>query len=310
MPATISIAKILKRFDQSCGLGLFSFSPEQDTLTNSNKRGGWSQKSDLYRIAFDGEEYGQDYMSDNSYSTSVRVRYNLLSTGTPKALERYYNDAEDGLVSRCIFGSLANQQFRSMPVWGKFTKAQQRIIDTKLRDAFALSYDEEGKVKEEYLMRLPWLCGEMNIWLERKRVEAAKAGSMAMDTFRRRAAVNGFRAGMMAHWLWGENLRHRKEVSTFAIFIAELTLDGQMKRYADQLEGEDVRTSMSKEAKKKRSTELFESLPETFTTSDVTRAAATLHIVTPSRNLIYGWHSAGLIERLANNQYHKISSEM
>lgn len=307
VPATISIAKILKRFDQSCGLGLFSFSPEQDTLTKTNKRGAWSQKSDLYRIAFDGEEYGQDYMSENSYSTSVQVRYNLLTTGTPKALQRYYDDAEDGLVSRCIFGTLANQQFRSMPVWGRFTKGQQRIVDTKLRDAFNLSFDENGAVRPEHVMRLPWLCGEMNVWLERKRLEAAKAGSVALDTFRRRAAVNGFRAGMMAHWLWGESPRHRKDVSAFAVFIAELTLDGQMRRYADQLEVDDEPRKEKNAQKQSRSSELFDSLPATFSLSDVAKETAQRNILSAPRKLIYGWRASGLIEKVGRD-YQKVSS--
>ena len=310
VPATISIAKILKRFDQSQGLGLFSFCCELDTLTKTNKRGAWSQKSDLYRISFDGEEYGQDYMSDSSYSTTVQARYNILSTGTPKALERMYADGEDGLVSRCIFGALGNQRFRSMPVWGRLTRQQQRTIDAKLRDAFALSYDETGGVKPEYVMRMAFLCGEMNIWLERKRLEAAKAGSIAIDTFRRRAAVNGFRAGMMAHWLWGESPRRRKDVTDFALFIADLTLDGQLRRFADQLETGDVKDSPSLVLTRNthRTVALYDVLPDVFTTADVTEHAGEFMIKTPARNVIYGWKTAGLIEKIDTNQFHKLTS--
>lgn len=308
VPATISIAKILKRFDQSQGLGLFSFCCELDTLTKSNKRGAWSQKSDLYRIAFDGEEYGQDYMSENSYSTTVEARYNILSTGTPRALERMYADGEDGLVSRCIFGALGNQRYRSMPVWGRMTRQQQRTVDAKLHEAFALSFDETGRVMPEHEMSLPFLCGEMNIWLERKRLEAAKAGSIAIDTFRRRAALNGFRAGMMAHWLWGESPRRRKDVTAFALFIADLTLDGQLRRFANQLEvGEGQESpSLVLTRNNNRTIALYDSLPDVFTTADVAQAASEFLIKTPARNVIYGWKSAGLIEKTDVSQFRKL----
>ena len=297
VPATISIARILKRFDQSYDLGLFSFSPEQDTVTATNNRGGWSQKSDLYRIAFDGGEYGQEYMSENSYSAMVNVKYNLLTTGTPKSVTRFYSDAEDGLVSRCIFGQLANQQYCALPVWGKLTKAQQRLIDDKMREAFALSYDEMGVVQPEHEMRMPWLCGEMNLWLERKRREAAKGANVAMDTFRRRSAVIGFRAGMMAYWLWGENTRHRSEVCAFALFVAELTLSGQMDRFAEQLE-KDSATVAAKPSRPHTSAfaELFDALPSTFTAADVAEAAARRNLKTLPRKLTYIWRTAGLID--------------
>lgn len=305
VPASISIAKALKRFDQSQGLGLFSFSAELDTMTNSNKRGGWSQKTDLYRLGYEGGEYGVDYMSENSYSATVTVRYNILSTGTPNAVDRFYHDCEDGLNSRVLFCSLANQQFRSLPVWGKFTKGQARIVDTKLHEAYALSYDEAGGVQPEYVMRMPWLCGEMNLWLERRRLEAAKSGSVAMDTFRRRAALNGFRAGMMAWWLWGENTRHRKETADFALFVADLTLNGQMHRFAGQLESDADKASVNTLATT-RVSELFDSLPATFTTAQVATAATKQGIKSIPRKLIYNWRIAGLIEKV-NQEYHKLS---
>lgn len=89
IPVTISIAKLLKRLDNAGHQHLFSFSEEIDTLTKTNRSGAWAQKSDLYRLAFDNAEYGQDYMSENTYSAIVNVYYNLLLCGTPQAVKRF-----------------------------------------------------------------------------------------------------------------------------------------------------------------------------------------------------------------------------
>ena len=90
IPAKVSVAMLLKRMVQARGLHLISVSPEADTLTNSNKAGVWAQKSDIYRVAQDGEggRYGQDYKSDVSFSATCRMRYNLLTLGTPGAIAR------------------------------------------------------------------------------------------------------------------------------------------------------------------------------------------------------------------------------
>lgn len=196
------------------------------------------------------------------------------------------------------------------PVWGRMTRQQQRTVDAKLHEAFALSFDETGCVMPEHEMSLPFLCGEMNIWLERKRLEAAKAGSIAIDTFRRRAALNGFRAGMMAHWLWGESPRRRKDVTAFALFIADLTLDGQLRRFANQLEvGEGQESpSLVLTRNNNRTIALYDSLPDVFTTADVAHAASEFLIKTPARNVIYGWKSAGLIEKTDVSQFRKLGS--
>ena len=74
IPAKISVAKLLKRAVQAQGLHLISVSAEVDTLTNSNNSGAWAQKSDIYRIAQDGDggRYGQDYQRPPSPSWAMR----------------------------------------------------------------------------------------------------------------------------------------------------------------------------------------------------------------------------------------------
>jgi len=76
---------------------------EMDTLVKSERAGVWSQKSDIYRLAFDNAEYGQAYMSDSSFNAHIHVYYNLLLTGTPNSLRRFFKDLENGLATRVCF---------------------------------------------------------------------------------------------------------------------------------------------------------------------------------------------------------------
>ncbi|MBR4499254.1 MAG: DUF3987 domain-containing protein, partial [Paludibacteraceae bacterium] len=96
----ISIAKLLQLLTYAEGKHLIGIGEEMDTLVKSERAGVWSQKSDIYRLAFDNAEYGQAYMSDSSFNAHIHVYYNLLLTGTPNSLRRFFKDLENGLATR------------------------------------------------------------------------------------------------------------------------------------------------------------------------------------------------------------------
>ena len=99
----ISIAKLLQLLTYAEGRHLIGIGEEMDTLVKSERAGVWSQKSDIYRLAFDNAEYGQAYMSDASFNAHIKVYYNLLLTGTPNSLKRFFKDLENGLATRVCF---------------------------------------------------------------------------------------------------------------------------------------------------------------------------------------------------------------
>ena len=96
----ISIAKLLQLLTYAEGKHLIGIGEEMDTLVKSERAGVWSQKSDIYRLAFDNAEYGQAYMSDSSFNAHIHVYYNLLLTGTPNSMKRFFKDLENGLATR------------------------------------------------------------------------------------------------------------------------------------------------------------------------------------------------------------------
>jgi hypothetical protein len=71
-------------------------------VANTNRSGAWSKKMEIYKNAFDNELYGQDYRSEDSYSTIVPVAYNYLFAGTYEAVMDFYDNhaVKSGLASR------------------------------------------------------------------------------------------------------------------------------------------------------------------------------------------------------------------
>ena len=294
----ISIAKLLQLLSYSDNKHLIGIAEELDTLTKSEKAGVWSQKRDIYRLAFDNAYYGQNYMSDNSFSANVPVYYNLLLTGTPNAAARFFKDVEDGLITRFCFAQLPDMFGQDIPNFEDYSEAEQRYI---IGTATQLM-DESGEV----------VCAGVNQhiakWVKQKGQEAVLEDSRAKDTLRKRAAVIGFRAGYLAYILNGR--KYSKEIGQFAVWVAEYTFQNQMELFGSKFE-EIMQGQIDEQGKRSHNKVLFEDLPTQFTLGElrqrrterglsVTRCAIAM--------LISRWIRKGLITETAKNEYKKLTT--
>ena len=297
IPVKVSVAQLLKRMMQARGLHLISISPEADTMTNSNKSGSWAMKSDIYRIAqdADGGRFGQDYKSDVSYSATCQMRYNLVTLGTPGAMARAYPDVEDGLITRCIMATLPDQFGKPMPVRQELSRRQQQVIDDKVRALMALCQDAEGNVLPEHNLSLPWLQDAVSQWIEVQRIRAVRDQDYARDQFRRRAALIGFRAGMVAAFLWGKLNRERKGFTIeFAIWVAEYILQSLLDRYSQRVN----EAALGYETPKaQRYPSLYDAMGDVFTIPELRRAAIAQGCHSPVKTIIFRWNANGLIQK-------------
>ena len=297
IPAKVSVAQLLKRMVQARGLHLISGSAEADTLTNSNKSGVWAQKSDIYRIAQDGDggRYGQDYKSDISFSATCKMRYNLLTLGTPGAIARAYPDVEDGLITRCIMVELPSQFGKPMPIRKPFTGRQMRVIQERIQALMALSQDEAGNVLPEYQLNLSWLNEGIEGWIEQQRLRSVRADDHARDQFMRRAAQIGFRAGMVATVLWGKlNAERKGYVIEFALWTADLILNTLHGRYAPKVNEQAMQYEIPVA---RRYPSLFEAMGDVFTLADLQKAVHAQSIHSPLKNIIFRWTENRIIEK-------------
>ena len=292
----ISIAKLLQLLTYAEGKHLISIGEELDTLVKSEKAGVWSQKSDILRLAFDNGFYGQNYMSDASFSAHVKVYYNLLLTGTPNSLKRFFKDPEDGLITRVCFAQLPDTSFAEIPAFASYTEAEKAEIIRWARQLDA----EKGTIA------CPQVGTVISDWLERKRQQAIDADSHAMDTLRRRAAVIGFRAGMLCYLL--ENHKYTKTVGAFAEWVAEYIFRNQMELWGSAIE-QTFKSNIEAQTERGAAASLLSLLPEEFTAADLIKLRARKGQSVKSSAIsmvINRWRANNRIEKATETTWRKV----
>lgn len=287
----ISITKLLMRMEAAQGLHVFSVDEEIDTVKQAYKS-GFSNLSDLLRKAFDNAEYGQDYASENSISTILPIYYNTLFSGTPKAMRRFYPDVEDGLVSRVCFVTLPDQFGKPMPLWKEFTKEQKNIVDMHLVRLNDISIQGD-EVMPDHVMKLDWLNTELERWIRAQQAEALKQDDRTRDIFCRRAAVVGFRAGMLGYFLYGEKRTPTimRNVKRFSVWVANSMLNQHLLRFNIQSTNSNVN----------HWEKVYNELGDEFTRNDVEKALQRNAIDTPVKNVIYKWRLLGVVEAVEHD---------
>ena len=291
VPASISIAQLLKRLDYADGKHLFTFCEEIDTLTKSNRSGAWSQKSDIYRNAFDNAEYGQDYISENSYSANLPVYYNLLILGTPRATQRFFKDPEDGLCSRVLFITLPDQFGAKMPIFKPLSEAQHQAIANKVKQL----------MERTTVLDLSWLYPEVEAWLEEKRQIAARFMNESVNIFMRRCSVMGFRAAMVASALWTRMDDGKRDiVRRLFRFVADYSLFELVMRFGEMMVvSDEVKDSFT-------SHPILQMLPDKFTRKQLEEKAKLAGFKSSGKLILHRFIRAGFIVKRGKDDYEKV----
>ena len=293
----VSIAKLLQLLAYSEGKHLIGIGEEIDTLVKSERAGVWSQKSDIYRLGFDNAKYGQNYMSDNSFSANVPVYYNLLLTGTPGGMYRFFRDVEDGLVTRFCFAQLPDMFGSDIPAFENYTAAEEEeiidIAETLDKAAGTITCSHVGV--------------RIRRWLNDKRDLAIREDSRAIDTLRKRAAVIGYRAGMLAYLL--NECVYTKEVGQFTSWVAEYVFKNQMELFGSKFE-EVAQSQIRVKEKCSHVVSLLQALPEQFTRAELMALRARNGQSTNVAMVISRWRSSGFITQTDKNTYRKTSKHV
>ena len=289
VPITISCSTLLKRLKNAQGHTLYSFCSELDTLRKTNGAGSWSSKYDIYRLAFDHDEWGQDYNSDQAESGMVSVGYNWTILGTYGALGKCFKgeNIENGLSSRVIVAEMPDSAFAPMPTF------QNR----KDRDAQAILEAVNTLRAKHGFIDTPRLRKAIAQWVEDKRQQAMERIDRVMDTYRRRAAVIGMRCGVVAFLLSGE--KETKHVIDFALMMAEYVLQEQCRLFGDVLRKQYAADSDNTRKSKNRA--VFDRLADTFTPHDILALKNDISEST-ARTIICRWKEAGWIDALPRHK--------
>jgi hypothetical protein len=139
-------------------------------------------------------------------------------------------------------------------------------------------------------------------WLNDKRELAIREDSRAIDTLRKRSAVIGYRAGMLAYLLNGE--KYDKAVGEFTAWVAEYIFQNQMQLFGSKFE-EVAQAALVVSERRSQVVSLLEHLPAQFTRNELMTLRARLGQSTNVAMILSRWRSAGFITQVEKNTYRK-----
>ena len=288
----IGVSAFLERALYAKGKHLFTYAPEIETVLKNNKGGAWTEKNDLFRLAYDNKPWGQHRISKDSFSGKVTLYYNMVMCGTPNKCRAFFADAESGLVSRVTPVVLPDMVGARMPQF----KAWSQEDEEKVKRQCLCLMDEEGEVD------LPLINKAIEEWDEGKRQEYLQTLRYSLDVLRRRAALNGFRAGIIAYLLEGRQETER--AIKFAVWYAERCLHYQLLLYGakiDALHDNAVSPQVSK-----GNIRYLDALPKEFTKEDLVNLRLANNESPVVKTIICRWVKEGLIVKIGANLWQKI----
>lgn len=324
IPAKNSEPEFLQKQRDNHGYHMFTYAAEMDSWAKGVKAAG-GNKDDMIRIAWDNGEYGQQFKSVNTFKGMVKLYWNVLITGTELQLRNYFKNVENGLVTRCSFSSIENQEFSDAPVWKKLSKRDIETIRKFTRRCDERTYSEPVSISEDLVLSLTdedfdkeldwrfkfnpfkkvdmsWIMPTIKQFLKEQLEQSAKDIDRARDVFRRRVAVRGFRLALLCYGLWDKpNEENKSIVKNFVRWWMNKDIENIMKlfgrEYNEQTDLGDNKISQRY---------CFDALSDTFTREDVYLICRKQGIRTSVRRIIFDWKKLKVIDQLENNKFVKL----
>lgn len=322
IPAKNSEAEFLQKQQDNHGYHMFTYAAEMDSWAKGVKAAG-GNKDDMIRIAWDNGEYGQQFKSANTFKGVVRLYWNVLITGTIQQVESYFKNVENGLVTRCSFMSIDNQEFAKAPKWRNITEKGMNVIknfiqrcdrntyespcELNMEDLLLVSdedFDKEVdwrfKFKEKKTVDCSWIMPTIDAFHERQMKQAALDIDKARDVFRRRVGVRGFRLALLCTCLWEKpTKRDFEKCKLFIDWWMEKEMDSMLKLWGEKY-NEQAETSP-----KLVQRSVFNDLPKEFSRNDVYVVCVKQGIKTPIRRILFDWKKLGYVEQLNKDMFKK-----
>lgn len=284
----VSQSMLAERMDKADGLHIITVSEELDTVAGAFKK-GFSDYSVLLRVAFNNDIYGQDYLSKETFCGYVKVFYNTLYSGTPDVVKAFYNNIENGMVSRVLFVRIPDQFGKKNEEWQDLCKEDQEYVKKQLAKLDAVSI-VDNVIQPEHYLKIDFLKDAMMAWVEAQMDEAVETDDRTRYIFCKRSAVIGFRAGMLAWYLYGEedNSRNRRNTIEFAYWVASKALEEHLLRF-------DIGKTAANTVRWQK---VYDLLDDEFTRDELTAAIKKAGTSTDTKKVVSLWSKAKCIEVL------------
>lgn len=327
IPAKCSEAEFLEKQRDNKGAHMFTFAAEMDSWAKGEKAAG-GNKSDMIRIAWDNGLYGQQFKSANTFRGKVNLYWNVLITGTIAQVNSYFKNVENGLVTRCCYTTIENQEFQLGQMWKDIPKKGQEIIqnyvercdrntyetpcEVDLEEAYNLTEEEFDKnidwrfrIKEKQEVDIAWIKPTLDEFQKEQCEIAALAVDKARDTFRRRVGVRGFRLALLCTTLYPKvGIKERKIICNFVAWWMRQDIENSLQLWANKY------NEVAETEKGFHNRNVYAQLGEEFTKNDLYVVCKKEGIKTRLKQIIYQWKKTKHIEEdKETGKYKKINEK-
>lgn len=302
---------------------MFTYAAEMDSWAKGEKAAG-GNKSDMIRVAWDNGEYGQQFKSSATFRGVVNLYWNVLITGTLQQIEKYFKNVENGLVTRCSYSTLDNQEFQLAQMWKKIPPKGMQVIknyvercdrntyetpcDVDLEEANLISdgdeFDEKVKwrfkIKPKKEVDMSWIMPTINAFHKEQCDKAALAVDRARDVFRRRVGVRGFRLALLCTTVYPKvGKREKDTIIKFVNWWMHEDLESTLRLWGKKY------NEVTEQVENISQRNVFAQLKDEFTKEDLYVVCKRDGIKSPLRNIISQWKKGKHIEEIAKNKTYK-----
>ena len=331
MEAKNSEAEFLEKQRNNRGHHMFTYCAEIDQWRKGIRAAG-GNKDDMVRIAWENGFYGQNYKSTNTFKGKVQLFWNVLLAGTDDQVAAYFKNVTNGLVTRCSFMHIDNQQFQEMPPqWKKLSKKDKQRVQNFIDKCDALTYaeplnvdmaevyaveddnfDKEIPWKYEFkplqYVDIDWIIPTCNEFQKEQCRKAQIDSDEARDTFRRRVGDRGKRIALLCTQLYAKPMtdKDKKACAKWIKWWMEQDLDAICKTFGEKYK-QAIQDSALPDGTQQKT--ILQRLPDEFDKAEVRRVADILGYKTPARKIISRWFKAGVVEKFAEGRWRKVTSK-
>lgn len=325
IPAKNSEAELLQKMQDNNGYHIFTFAPEMDSWAKGEKAAG-GNKSDMIRMAWDNDIYGQQYKSYSTFKGKVKLYWNVLITGTQSQVENYFKNVENGLVTRCSFTEIENQEFQLAQVWKPIPAKGMELIHNFMRrcdentyedpctvtpsdleavsdDDFDKEIDWRFKFKPRQIIDMSWIMPTIDKFEQEQCQESLLAINKARDAFRRRVGVRGFRLALLCTALYPKvNARAMDCIKKFVWWWMHIDIENMLKLWGVKYNEQNTHVNPL------YNVDVYNSLREEFTKNELLVEMKKQQVKSKVSNVIWQWNKNGYIQKIGDDKYKKKKS--
>lgn len=322
IPAKNSEAEFLQKQQDNHGYHMFTYAAEMDSWAKGEKAAG-GNKSDMIRMAWDNDEYGQQYKSASTFKGLVRLYWNVLITGTQNQVESYFKNVENGLVTRCCFTEIENQEFKLAQTWKPITKKGMQTIRAFMArcdensyedpctidpiqlqevndDDFDKEIDWHFKFKPRKIVDMSWIMPTIDAFQQEQCAEGLLAVDKARDAFRRRVGVRGFRLALVCYALYPSlNNRAIETIKAFVNWWMHVDIENMLKLWGAKYNEQNTHIPNL------YNVNVYNSLKDEFSKNELLVVMKQQQIKSKISNVIWQWSKNGFIEKLSDDRFRK-----